>query len=125
MNELIKVMFHASFREVTGIREIEEKLEKNCTVKSILDKLAKNYGKEFNGIIDPKTNKKLPNIGMGYNVYGDVNRRRVIGKLDGMTGRKGANIISANDRCSIEILSHYMPFMMGVNQTMQLLPYDS
>ena len=76
-----------------------------------------------NGIIDPKTSKKLPNIGLGYNVYGDVNRRRVIGALDGMTGRKGANIISANDRCSIEILSHYMPFMMGVNQTMQLLNY--
>jgi MoaD family protein len=57
MNQLIKVMFHASFREVTGIREIEEKLEKNRTVKFILDKLAKNYGKDFNGIIDPKTNE--------------------------------------------------------------------
>lgn len=76
------------------------------------------------GIIDPKTNKKLPNIGMGYNVYGDVNRKRVIAPLDGMTGRRGARIINANDACSIEILSHYMPFMMGVNQTMQLLPYD-
>lgn len=78
-----------------------------------------------NGIIDPKTNKKLPNVGMGYNIYGDVNRKRVIAPLDGMTGRAGANIISANDRCSIEMLTHYMPFMMGVNQTMQLVPYDT
>jgi len=78
-----------------------------------------------NGIVDPKTGKKLPNVGLGYNVYGDVNRKRVIAPLDGMTGRRGGNIISGNDRCSIEMLTDYMPFMMGVNQTMQLLPYDS
>jgi len=78
-----------------------------------------------NGIIDPKTNKKLPNVGLGYNVYGDVNRRRVIAPLGGMTGKAGVPILSANDRMSIEMLSHYMPFMMGVNQTVQLVPYDT
>ncbi|MFX0124182.1 MAG: MoaD family protein [Candidatus Hodarchaeota archaeon] len=55
MTESIRIMFHATFREVTGKREIEEKLEKNRTVKFFLDKLAKKYGKDFNGIIDPKT----------------------------------------------------------------------
>ena len=78
-----------------------------------------------NKVIDPETGAKLPNVGLGYNVHGDVNRKRVIGRIDGMTGRRGANIVSANDRCSIEMLSHYMPFMMGVNQTMQIVPYDS
>ncbi|MFX1282572.1 MAG: MoaD family protein [Promethearchaeota archaeon] len=57
MTGQIRIMFHATFREVTGKREIEEKLEKNRTVKYFLDKLAKKYGKEFNGIIDPKTNE--------------------------------------------------------------------
>ncbi len=53
----LKILFHATFREVTGKREIEEKLEKITTVNDILDKMAKNYGKDFSSIIDPKTNK--------------------------------------------------------------------
>jgi MoaD family protein len=53
----LKILFHATFREVTGKREIEEKLEKITTVNDILDKMSKNYGKDFNSIIDPKTNK--------------------------------------------------------------------
>ncbi len=57
MTEQIRIMFHATFREVTGKREIEEKLEKNRTVEYFLDKLAKKYGKAFNGIIDPRTSK--------------------------------------------------------------------
>lgn len=57
MTEQIRIIFHATFREVTGKREIEEKLEKNRTVKYFLNKLAKKYGKEFTGIIDPKTSK--------------------------------------------------------------------
>lgn len=76
-------------------------------------------------VVDAVSGKKLPNVGLGYNVYGDVNRKRVIAPLDGMTGRKGARIVSSNDRCSIEMLTHYMPFMMGVNQTMQIVPFDT
>ncbi len=53
----LKILFHATFREVTGKSEIEEKLEKITTVNDILDKMAKNYGKDFKGTIDPKTNK--------------------------------------------------------------------
>lgn len=78
-----------------------------------------------NGIVDPKTNKVLPNVGMGYNIYGDVNRRRVIAPIGGPTGKAGVPIVNENDRLIITMLSHYMPFMMGVNQTVQLLPYDS
>jgi len=53
----LRILFHATFREVTGKKEIKEELQKNTTVKFILEKLAKKYGKAFNGIIDPKTNK--------------------------------------------------------------------
>lgn len=53
----IKILFHAIFREITGKREIDDELEENCTVKSLLEKLAKSYGKDFNSIIDPKTNE--------------------------------------------------------------------
>ncbi len=53
----LRILFHATFREVTGRKEIKEELQKNTTVKSILDKLTKKYGKDFNGIIDPKTKK--------------------------------------------------------------------
>lgn len=77
------------------------------------------------GVVDPKTAKRLPNIGLGYNVHGDVNRKRVIAPLDGMSGRNGARIVSANDRSTIEMLTHYMPFMMGVEQTMQVVSYDT
>ena len=57
MTEKIRIMFHATFREVTGKKEIEEKLEKDRTVYFFLNKLEKTYGKEFKGIIDPKTSK--------------------------------------------------------------------
>ena len=78
-----------------------------------------------NSVTDPKSGKRFPNIGLGYNVYGDVNRRRVIKPLNGMTGMNSIPTVNANDRLSIEMLSHYMPFMMGVNQTVQLLNYAS
>ena len=57
MTGKIKIMFHATFREVTGKKEIEEKLDKDRTVYFFLNKLQKTYGKDFNGVIEPKTNK--------------------------------------------------------------------
>ncbi|MFX1515090.1 MAG: MoaD family protein [Promethearchaeota archaeon] len=57
MTDKIKIMFHATFREVTGKKEIEEKLDKDRTVYFFLNKLQKTYGKDFNGVIEPKTNK--------------------------------------------------------------------
>lgn len=57
MTGKITIMFHATFREVTGKRKIEEKLEKDRTVHYFLNKLAKTYGKDFNSIIDTKTSK--------------------------------------------------------------------
>jgi MoaD family protein len=50
-------MFHATFREVTGKKEIEEQLDKDQTVHFFLSKLQKTYGKDFNGIIEPDSGK--------------------------------------------------------------------
>ncbi|UCG01512.1 MAG: MoaD family protein [Candidatus Heimdallarchaeota archaeon] len=57
MTGKIKIMFHATFREVTGNKEIEEKLDKDRTVQFFLNKLQKTYGKDFNGVIDASTGK--------------------------------------------------------------------
>jgi MoaD family protein len=50
-------MFHATFREVTGKKEIEEQLDKDQTVYYFLNKFQKTYGKDFNGIIEPESGK--------------------------------------------------------------------
>ncbi|MHA2100378.1 MAG: MoaD/ThiS family protein [Candidatus Kariarchaeaceae archaeon] len=51
----IKIVLHAIYREIAGRKEIKEELTGNCTVKTILNRLAGNYGKDFKEIIDPKT----------------------------------------------------------------------
>ncbi|MFX0125742.1 MAG: MoaD family protein [Candidatus Hodarchaeota archaeon] len=57
MSDKIKIMFHATFREVTGKKEIEEGLDKDRTVHYFLNKLQKTYGKDFNGVIEPNSTK--------------------------------------------------------------------
>jgi MoaD family protein len=51
----VKILFHAMFKEITGKREITRELSSNTTLKEVLDKLAEEYGKDFNSIVDPKT----------------------------------------------------------------------
>ena len=53
----VKIQFHANFREITKKREIVEKIQEECTVDSILEKLSERYGKDFSHIIDPATGK--------------------------------------------------------------------
>ncbi|MFX1254628.1 MAG: MoaD/ThiS family protein [Promethearchaeota archaeon] len=53
----IKIIFHANFREITKKKEIIEEIKEDYTIAYILEKLAKNYGKDFNSIIDRKTGK--------------------------------------------------------------------
>ena len=51
----IKILLHATFREVAGKKEIIEEVNPNYTLANILFNLAKQYGKDFNKIIDHKT----------------------------------------------------------------------
>jgi len=76
-------------------------------------------------IKDPRSGSMYDNIGVGYMNHNGVNRKRVIGMLNGTTGYTGAPIINEYDGMEIMALSHYMPFIMGANQMMQVLPYES
>jgi len=51
----IKVLLHANFRQIAGKKEIIEEVSPNHTLADILSKLAKEYDKDFNKIIDSKT----------------------------------------------------------------------
>lgn len=48
-------MFAANFREVTGQREIVQKVGSSLTLGEVLTSLAKKYGNAFDKIVDPKT----------------------------------------------------------------------
>jgi MoaD family protein len=51
----VKVMFQAMFREIAGKREIIQEVNNGYTLRDLLGMLAKNYGRDFNDIVDPKT----------------------------------------------------------------------
>jgi MoaD family protein len=51
----VKVMFQAMFREIAGKREIIQEINNGYNLRDLLDMLAKNYGRDFNDIVDPKT----------------------------------------------------------------------
>ena len=51
----IKILFHATFRQIAGKKEAIEEVNPSHTLADILSKLAKQYGKDFNRIIDQKT----------------------------------------------------------------------
>lgn len=58
----VKVLLHATFREIAGKREFLERINSNSTVRQILEKLAKIYGKDFSKIIDSKTGEVSPEM---------------------------------------------------------------
>lgn len=51
----VKVLFHATFREIAGKKEDIEEVSSTHTLGDVLSKLAKQYGKDFCRIIDQKT----------------------------------------------------------------------
>lgn len=55
MTARVKVLFHAMFKEVAGKREIVHELKPDSTLRKIVDQLARQYGRDFKTIIDPKT----------------------------------------------------------------------
>jgi hypothetical protein len=83
------------------------------------------------GFVIPLGNKtkvdgvgELNNISIGYNKYGGVDRKRVVKMLKGPVGMEG-DIQQEYDNIKLLYLTHMMPFIMKVNQTMQVLPYDT
>jgi len=51
----IKILFNAAFRQIAGKKVITQEINPSQTLADVLSKLAKQYGKDFNKIIDPKT----------------------------------------------------------------------
>ena len=51
----VKVLLHAMFKEAAGKGEITHELSSNATLQSLLDELARKYGKDFKQILNPKT----------------------------------------------------------------------
>ncbi len=43
------------FKEIAGQREILQEVNRDSTLRDMLNALSKKYGKEFNSIIDSKT----------------------------------------------------------------------
>ena len=57
MNTCVKVVLVGNFRKTVGKREIVEETNSNSTLKHVLDKLARRYGRDFNQIVDPQTGR--------------------------------------------------------------------
>ncbi len=55
MTVRVKILLQAMFKEIAGQREITQDLSTDSTLKSVLDYLAKEYGKDFNEITNSKT----------------------------------------------------------------------
>jgi len=53
----IEIIFHATFKEITKTRKIIETIDDDCTFGKILAILTKNYGNDFNNVINPQTGK--------------------------------------------------------------------
>ena len=51
----VTVKFQAMYRDIVGKREIVQTINSDSTLGDLLNTLAKNYGKDFNDIIDQKT----------------------------------------------------------------------
>jgi len=47
----VRVLFHATFREAVGQREISEEIDSGSTLKDLINRLARRYGGDFDDII--------------------------------------------------------------------------
>lgn len=47
----VKVLFHATFREAVGQREISEEVDSGSTLEDLMNRLARRYGEPFDEII--------------------------------------------------------------------------
>lgn len=55
MTARVTVLLHAMFKETAGKREVIQELDNGSTLRVLLDKLAREYGRDFNQVLDPCT----------------------------------------------------------------------
>lgn len=74
---------------------------------------------------DKKTGLTVPNVAIGNLSHNGVNRKRVVGVINGMTGFMQYPILSADDVADMYMLSQRAITAAAVNQHMQLKPIDA
>ena len=74
---------------------------------------------------DKKSGLTIPNVSIGNFSHNGVNRKRVIGVVNGMSGFSDYPIVSGNDTIDMFMLSQRAIVAMGVNQHVQLKPLDA
>ncbi len=52
MTARVTILLSAMFKEVAGKREVVRELDDGSTLRVLLDKLARDYGRDFNQILD-------------------------------------------------------------------------
>jgi len=55
MSARVRLILCADFRKTVRKREIVQEINSNSTLRHVLDKLAKKYGRDFKQIVDPGT----------------------------------------------------------------------
>jgi len=55
MTVQVRVLLHAMFKEIAGVREITQELNRDYTLGEVLRELAGKYGKDFKTVVDTKT----------------------------------------------------------------------
>jgi len=62
MTTRITVLLHAMFKEAAGKREVIQELDNGSTLRVLLDRLAREYGRDFNQILDPSTGQVTTDV---------------------------------------------------------------
>lgn len=55
MTTRVTILLSAMFKEAAGKREVIRELDEGSTLKVLLERLARDYGKDFSQILDPST----------------------------------------------------------------------
>lgn len=84
----VRVLFHATFREAVGQREISEEIDPDSTLKDLINKLARRYGEPFDGIINSER--------------GEVSREVVV-MVNGKSVRKTNGVLKDGDVVMITV----------------------
>jgi len=73
---------------------------------------------------DKKSGLTIPNVSIGNFSHNSVNRKRVVGIVNGMSGMLEYPVMTANDTVDMYMLSQRAIVALGVNQHIQFKPID-
>lgn len=62
MPDYVRVLLQSTFREAAKRKELLKEARPGLTLKSLLNELAKEYGEEFENILEPNANEVGPDV---------------------------------------------------------------